>query len=267
MKLYPKEEAISRMNTLANANVPFLFIIDYTQQHSYIEVLDEVDAASCLFQFPQVHNVAGVTDEKYLTPTPFCGGTIDWQFMPPAPNRYREAFDLVKRNLLAGNSYLTNLTCKIPLTTNLTLKEMFLYSQAPYKLWIKDQFVCFSPEIFVRIKDGIIKSFPMKGTIDATLQDAETCLMNNKKEAAEHATIVDLIRNDLSMVANKVTVTSYRYIDRLQTNKGAILQTSSEISGVLPENYHKQIGDILFRLLPAGSITGAPKPKTMQIIA
>lgn len=267
MKICSKEEAISRMNTLAKADVPFLFIIDYTQQHSYIEVLDEVDAASCLFQFPQINNVASATDGKYLTPTPFCGSTIDWQFMPPAPDRYREAFDLVKRNLIAGNSYLTNLTCKIPLTTNLTLKEMFLYSKASYKLWIKNQFVCFSPEIFVRIKEGQIKSFPMKGTIDATLPDAEAKLMNDEKEAAEHATIVDLIRNDLSMVANKVTVTSYRYLDRLQTNKGAILQTSSEISGVLPDNYHEKIGDILFCLLPAGSVTGAPKPKTAQIIA
>lgn len=90
-----------------------------------------------------------------------------------------------------------------------------------------------------------IKSVPMKGTIDATLPDAEAKLMNNEKEAAEHATIVDLIRNDLSMVADKVNVTSYRYIDRLQTNKGVILQTSSEVSGALPDNYHEKIGNIL----------------------
>lgn len=50
-------------------------------------------------------------------------------------------------------------------------------------------------------------------------------LMQDTKEAAEHATIVDLIRNDLSMVSEHVEVTSYRYIDRLQTNKGPILQT------------------------------------------
>ena len=87
------------------------------------------------------------------------------------------------------------------------------------------------------------------------------------KEAAEHATIVDLIRNDLSMVSEHVTVASYRYIDRLQTNKGPILQTSSEICGMLPGDYTKRLGDILFSLLPAGSITGAPKPRTMQIIA
>ena len=106
----------------------------------------------------------------------------------------------------------------------------------------------------------------MKGTIDATLPDAESRLINDVKEAAEHATIVDLIRNDLSMVAEQVRVARYRYCDRLETNKGAIFQTSSEICGTLPADYPSRMGEIIFRLLPAGSITGAPKPKTMSII-
>ena len=132
---------------------------------------------------------------------------------------------------------------------------------------MKEKFVCFSPEIFVRInKEGLISSFPMKGTIDATRPDAEKELMENKKEAAEHATIVDLIRNDLSMIAEQVQVKRYRYIDHLTTNKGEILQTSSEITGQLPMDYRENVGTLLFHLLPAGSITGAPKPRTMEII-
>ena len=106
----------------------------------------------------------------------------------------------------------------------------------------------------------------MKGTIDASIPFAAQLLMNDPKETAEHATIVDLIRNDLSMVANRVSVSRYRYMDRLQTNRGAIFQTSSEIQGILPENYQEHLGDIIFRLLPAGSITGAPKKKTVEII-
>lgn len=90
--------------------------------------------------------------------------------------------------------------------------------------------------------------------------------MSDKKEAAEHATIVDLIRNDLSRVAEHVRVDKYRYIDVLHTNKGNILQASSEISGKLPTDYQKHIGNILDAMLPAGSITGAPKDKTMEII-
>ena len=86
-------------------------------------------------------------------------------------------------------------------------------------------------------------------------------VMDDPKEAAEHATIVDLIRNDLSIVADRVSVSRYRYIDKLQTNRGTILQTSSEIQGTLPDNYRENLGHILFKLLPAGSITGAPKEK------
>ena len=69
------------------------------------------------------------------------------------------------------------------------------------------------------------------------------------------------------MVSEHVDVNKYRYVDRLETSHGPILQTSSEISGVLPQNFYKELGDIFFRMLPAGSITGAPKVKTMEIIA
>lgn len=73
------------------------------------------------------------------------------------------------------------------------------------------------------------------------------------------------MRNDLSMVAEHIQVKKFRYIDRIKTQKGEILQTSSEIYGKLNENWQNQIGDILEKLLPAGSISGAPK-KTTQII-
>ena len=259
MRTLDKETAIVRMNTFGRQDIPFLFIIDYKQEHSFVEALTKIATSACLYHFGETGN-APDTDTRYA-------GRIDWEFVPPLPTDYRRSFDIVKRNLLDGNSYLTNLTCKVPLRTNLTLKDIFLHSHALYKLWLKDSFVCFSPEIFVRMEKGFIKSFPMKGTIDATLPHAESILLNDAKETAEHATIVDLIRNDLSMVSDHVTVTSYRYIDRLQTNKGLILQTSSEICGILPDDYTERLGDILFKLLPAGSITGAPKPRTMQIIA
>ncbi|MEZ5145862.1 MAG: aminodeoxychorismate synthase component I [Bacteroidales bacterium] len=91
-------------------------------------------------------------------------------------------------------------------------------------------------------------------------------LMNDPKEIAEHNTIVDLIRNDLSMVAKKVRVKNFRYIDRIQTHERELLQTSTEITGELPADWNEHVGDILFRMLPAGSISGAPKQKTVEII-
>lgn len=246
------------MNELADTRVPFLFIIDYKQRYSYVEETDRIDPCSCRYDFNGVKNVED--------PTKPYEGRIEWCPTLVKQANYKESFTIVKRNILAGNSYLTNLTCKVPVSTNLTLEDMFHHSKAMYKLWLEDRLVCFSPEIFVRIKEGEIRAYPMKGTIDATLPDAEQRLMDDAKEAAEHATIVDLIRNDLSMVAEQVRVLRYRYCDRLETNKGPIFQTSSEISGILPDGYASRIGEIIFRLLPAGSITGAPKAKTVEII-
>ena len=181
---------------------------------------------------------------------------------------YKRSFDIVKSNILRGNSYLANLTCKMAVDCNLSFEEIFMRAKGKYKILLRcssnSQFVCFSPETFVRISKGKIYSYPMKGTLDASIPNAAQVLMDDEKEAAEHATIVDLIRNDLSRVAEHVKVDRYRYIDVLHTNKGDILQTSSEISGELPCGYQSRIGDILDAMLPAGSITGAPKDKTVR---
>ena len=161
----------------------------------------------------------------------------------------------------------SQLLCQIKkIETNYNLKEIFHQSKAKYKLWFKDQFVVFSPEIFVRTNGQKISSFPMKGTIDANLPDAKNIILTSKKEVAEHYTIVDLIRNDLSMVAKNVRVARFQYIDHIKTHNRELLQMSSEITGELPENYHEHLGDIIYSLLPAGSISGAPKKKTLEVI-
>ena len=106
----------------------------------------------------------------------------------------------------------------------------------------------------------------MKGTLDAAVPDAENVILADKKETAEHYTIVDLLRNDLSIVAKNVRVNRFRYIEKLTTSSRTLLQVSSEIEGTLPDNYKSKLGDIFAALLPAGSISGAPKKKTVQII-
>ena len=106
----------------------------------------------------------------------------------------------------------------------------------------------------------------MKGTIDARLEDAENKLLDNLKEEWEHNTIVDLMRNDLAMVAHDIRVIKYRFVQRIKTYKGEILQTSSEITGRLKHNWRTRLGEMLTLLLPAGSVSGAPKQKTLDII-
>ena len=93
----------------------------------------------------------------------------------------------------------------------------------------------------------------MKGTIDAHIPDAETKVLSDYKELSEHYTIVDLIRNDLSMVASLVRVERFRYIDRIETSNGPILEVSSEIKGDLPSDWKNRLGEIIRTLLPAGS--------------
>ena len=259
MRLYNREDAIQHMNRLAKENKDFVFIINYEANGAYVAETSDIDPTELLCSFPSFDNVP--SDES-------CNNEeVEWQIQPLTRDEYEPRINLIKHYEQQGDSYLANLTCKIPIQTNLSLHDIFLRSKALYRCWMKGKFVCFSPEIFVRINEkGVISSYPMKGTIAATVPHASKTLLDNKKEAAEHATIVDLIRNDLSMIASKVSVSRYRYIDRLATNKGQILQTSSEITGQLPDDYRERIGSLLFRLLPAGSITGAPKRRTMEII-
>ena len=283
-----KQKIIDKINQLASQDEPFLFVINYQGDKAFIRLLSDINPEECLFDFEGRGNLShawketwkeGTSEEEISETT--------WQIEPPLYEDYERSFNIVKSNIMAGNSYLTNLTCRVPVSCNLSLEEIFHRAKGKYKLLLRRKrtqaedkahlkeenieenltpFVCFSPETFVRIKGGRIYSYPMKGTLDASLPNAEKQLMEDRKEAAEHATIVDLIRNDLSRVAEDVRVDKYRYIDVLHTNKGNILQTSSEISGRLPEDYPHHLGEILDAQLPAGSITGAPKDKTMQII-
>lgn len=203
---------------------------------------------------------------KNFESSPEISDDFNWIVSPMSFSDYLPKINLVQNEIQKGNSFLVNLTQATPIFTDLRLEQLFYLAKAKYKLWVKGQFLTMSPETFITIRGGEISSFPMKGTIDAAIPDAESLILNDYKEKAEHATIVDLIRNDLSMIADEVYVKRYRYIDRIKTNQKELLQVSSEISGTLPTDFNKHLGDLLFKLLPAGSITGAPKPKTMEII-
>jgi len=246
------------MNKWAEAGIAFLFIIDFELNKPLIFRLEEIDPQRLLY------NINGVTNCHYHS------STLKQLQLFKFPEKYEDyltKFNKVKEEITYGNSYLLNLTCSTPIDLNLTLLEVYLISNARYRIWFEGQFVCFSPEIFVTIHDGIIRSFPMKGTIDAAIPDAEKVILTDNKETAEHYTIVDLIRNDLNVVSKRVRVERFRYIETIITNEKKLLQVSSEISGDLEKDYLSHIGDIIFELLPAGSVSGAPKKRTTEIIA
>lgn len=247
-----------RINKYSIRRIPFITIINYDMSEFEVVTLDSAAKENIFYD---INNKNNYSDRKNSTPK-----DIVFNLSPANYLQYLNSFNIVYENLMQGNSYLTNLTFPTQINTNLSLENIFNIVKAPYKILYKNKFVCFSPEPFVTIQNNTISSFPMKGTIDAEIKNAENQILNDYKETAEHNTIVDLIRNDLNMISENVRVEKFRYIDSIITNRNKLLQVSSKICGDLKPDWHKELGDILLKILPAGSVTGAPKEKTLDII-
>jgi para-aminobenzoate synthetase component 1 len=258
MIYFSKDASISKLNELGAKKEAFLFIISYDMQSNIILPLSEVKSTEVLYDFDGLSNYSNNSHD------PKTAFIKDCKFVDYVD--YKNSFDIVRDNLLYGNSYLCNLTSETEIELEGTLLDVFLSAKAKYKVYLPNRFVCFSPETFVKIENSKIYTYPMKGTIDADIENALDEILNDKKETAEHNTIVDLLRNDLGIVASNVKVSKYRYSDVLQTSNKRLIQISSEITGDLEAEYSKHIGDIIFSILPAGSVTGAPKKKTLEII-
>jgi para-aminobenzoate synthetase component 1 len=245
-----------KMNQWGAEKKPFIFLIDFECTNPKVWLINNCPN-SFAFNFNGFTNYVSTTKK-----------TTDFTFkkFPIGLQAYTPLFNSVQHQLNVGNSFLINLTISTKIETSLSFQQIFEHASAKYKLWLKDEFVCFSPETFIQIRKQQIHTFPMKGTIDATIPNAKAIILNSEKEKAEHATIVDLLRNDLSKVATNVRLSKYRYYEVIQSKAAQIGQVSSEIIGNLPANYCEQLGDIIFSLLPAGSISGAPKKKTIEII-
>lgn len=250
------KEVRKLMNISGSQREPFLFGVDFEMKQGFF-VNQPLAQKEILWRVGEVSNFIPTSTKPK--------GTFQPHYMDE--KSFADRFSVIHQGLMKGNSFLTNLTIKTPLTMDYALKDILLGCNSMYALLLPEQLVCFSPETFVKIDaSGRISSNPMKGTISADVENAEEVILADPKESAEHYTVVDLIRSDLSRVATHVRVDRLRYIDRLKTSNGEILQVSSEIAGQLPDDYHKRLGDILFELLPAGSVSGAPKPATLQLI-
>jgi len=245
------------MDELSLQKVPYFFVIDFLSENVEIYQEHEIEKEGLIVDFQEFSNTKEVhkLDKKVV-----------WKSYPETLESFQIGFDKVQKNIRLGNSYLVNYTRKTKIETNLTLEEIFYHSNAKYKVFYKDFFVFFSPETFVKIIDGKIFTYPMKGTIDASIENAAERLKNDRKEKAEHYTVVDLLRNDLSMVADDVKVDKFQHIDFIKTQQKDLYAMSSEISGMIKPEFDGKVGSIMQKLLPAGSILGAPKPKTLEII-
>ncbi|HEX5113454.1 MAG TPA: aminodeoxychorismate synthase component I [Saprospiraceae bacterium] len=248
---------IDNMNTWGKNRIPFLFILDFELEKPVVFPLADIEESGLKF------NIGNNLSENSK---PVSDQTNFLEKSPVSFETYEFGFQQVMQAIQDGDTYLLNLCYSTKVASQRSLEEIFEKANAPYKLFWPGKFVCFSPEQFVSIKDGMIRTFPMKGTIDASIPRAEQMLLDDLKEQEEHATVVDLLRNDLSIVARAVTVNRYRFISKIHTRGKTLLQTSSEISGQLEGDYLEHLGDIMRALLPAGSVSGAPKKRTVEII-
>jgi len=240
------------LNSLGKQRRPFLFISDFLAKNIEVIPLDELNK----------YDIEFCIDEDYIYKKHnrvFKKKSIEFE-------SYKKKFDEIIEHIKSGDTYLLNLTAPTQIKSNLTLQEIYNCANAHYKLKYKDKFVCFSPEKFIQIKNSTIDTYPMKGTIDASIKDATFKILHNEKEMAEHTMVVDLLRNDLSIVATNVKVEDFRYVQKIDSGEKKLLQVSSHISGSVGDNWHERIGDILYSLLPAGSISGTPKKSTIDII-
>ncbi|MDR1762139.1 MAG: aminodeoxychorismate synthase component I [Bacteroidales bacterium] len=244
-----------KINQLYATAQPFFFVVNYEQSEGYL-VENPLQQPEVFFKFP-------TAEYKPFSASP---KKVDFNVIPNAFESYKSKFDRVQEYLQKQEISLVNLTERTEIETNLSLEDIFALSESPYQVYIPGKFVCFSPERFVKIADGKISTNPMKGTIDASIPHAEHSILNDKKEIDEHTTTVNLLTEELRTVANNVHTARFRYIDRVETNRKTLLQVSSEIAGELSLDYKQHFGDILFSLLPAGSIAGTPKQKAVKIL-
>jgi len=259
------KEVKNKINIFASKKEAFLFGVDYELSQGFF-IEKPLEQKEILWRVPGVSNYSPskITPEVKKKGEDKLPRRVKKFISKNIPfEEYKKKFDIIQHHLKRGDSFLTNLTIKTEIETDYSFEEIFEKSNSPYALLIPNKLVCFSPEIFIQIRDGKISSNPMKGTIDAKISNAKEIILSDYKESSEHFTVVDLIRNDLNIVSKNVKVDKLRYCDKLHTSKGDILQVSSIISG----DYNiENLGDTIFKLLPAGSISGAPKPATLASI-
>src|SRR5690242_7736436 len=160
---------VARMNQLGAEKIPFLFILDFNLSSPLVLTFQEAKEKEIRFEINKNDtHPSNPLNEKHQ---------ISLQRFPIELDEYRIGFEKVKQAIQAGDTYLLNLCYSTRLSGSISLEDIFDIASAPYKLCMPGQFVVFSPEQFIDIKEGIIRTFPMKGTIDASVSDAEKILL------------------------------------------------------------------------------------------
>ena len=185
-----------------------------------------------------------------------------------------DAVEAVHARIAGGETYQCNLTTRLTAPVDgdsvQLYRDLALGQRGAYNAYIDlGRFVIASasPELFFEMDGDRVLMRPMKGTAPRGRTEAEdeaavTRLRMDEKERAENVMIVDLVRNDLGRVAKVGSVKVPRLLrtERFET----VHQLTSDIVGELSPGLG--LTDVFRALFPCGSVTGAPKPRTMEII-
>jgi para-aminobenzoate synthetase component I len=189
--------------------------------------------------------------------------------------RYLQKVNAIKQHIQAGDIYEMNYCIEFfsensEIDTINTYRRLTEISPTPFSAYykLKDNYlICSSPERFLKNKAGLLVSQPIKGTAPRGKTPEEDLRLNrqlyfDEKERSENVMIVDLVRNDLSKVAQKgsVKVEELFGIYSFPT----VHQMISTVTAKLSDNRH--FTDALRFAFPMGSMTGAPKIRAMQLI-
>ncbi len=177
--------------------------------------------------------------------------------------KYRKNFNKIKEYIEEGDTYQVNYSFPLYLISESGLLELYAYfrgkQKTDYTVCLKlggSEIISLSPELFFEVKDKKITVKPMKGTSSLGNEVA----LHNEKNKSENLMIVDLLRNDLGRIGSGVNASRLFDIEKYET----VAQMTSVISAKLKSG--AGVKDIFFNIFPSGSVTGAPKIRTMEII-
>jgi len=187
---------------------------------------------------------------------------------------YRRAVEVAKEHIVAGDVFQVVLSQRFDLDLEVSPFEVYralrLLNPSPYLYFLRFPEVTVvgsSPEPMVRLRDRVVVSRPIAGSRRRGSTDAEDQLLaaelaEDPKELAEHVMLVDLARNDVGRVVDFGT----EKVDELMTVErySHIMHLTSQVSGRLREGLGPI--DVLRATLPAGTLSGAPKVRAMEII-
>jgi len=282
-RLAPDEPRETRVASRIEDVLPLLaFAEARARAGAYVAVMIAYEAAAAFDSALTTHRAGefplvwvGVFDDAIEIPEEGLGSFVSSAWTPKVEkHEYDSAVSKIRDLIAAGDTYQVNYS--FPLTSTFSgdahawYRELCVAQGAPYSVYLdldRYQVLCLSPELFFERHGDRVITKPMKGTKTRgrwLAEDLEHAawLRESRKDRAENVMIVDLLRNDLGKVSvpGSVRVSSLFDVERFET----VWQMTSRVESALQPN--TSLVELMSALFPCGSITGAPKIRTMQII-